>query len=67
MGILCIGQTDYAIEYDPVSDKWTQMNFDKNSKFTGSVKYASLCYIKSNNQILVSGGCSLLTNDAVNK
>ena len=55
------------LSYNTGLDKWTKANMDPTTSFLGGIKYPSLCQIGSSNEFMMTGGCSIFTNEAIGK
>jgi len=65
--IYCFGDWKKVLRYDILRNEWQTVVYNSQSAFKGEFKYTSVCRIAKSSDVLLSGGCSILTQKASNK
>ena len=66
-GVFAFGDFKSILKYEFSKNQWQAMPYHQNSSFKGEFKYTSCCRIAKSGEVLLSGGCSVLSMKASNK
>ncbi|CDW74857.1 kelch motif family protein [Stylonychia lemnae] len=65
--IHCFGDYEKLLRYDFQKNIWSAISYNHQSAFKGDFKYTSSCRIAKTCDIILSGGCSVMSQKASNK